>query len=176
MASSSRAWEAGGSGLGLLGRQRSGPRCPGASLELRRGRACTARAALRPRVLGPGIAGAGGGQSHLRRGWACGGWCGGAAVAEGGKTPSPAIWGVVPTGPLTSGQPDSWVTRKLRPREAWSSPPLAVLSPVAAGPVATTGPDPRPLPPQWHLILGGAVLLTALRPAAPGPAPSQQEA
>ncbi|XP_036163059.1 ER membrane protein complex subunit 10 isoform X2 [Myotis myotis] len=28
----------------------------------------------------------------------------------------------------------------------------------------------------WHLILGGAVLLTALRPAAPGPAPSPQEA
>ncbi|XP_006868209.1 PREDICTED: ER membrane protein complex subunit 10 isoform X2 [Chrysochloris asiatica] len=28
----------------------------------------------------------------------------------------------------------------------------------------------------WHLILGGAVLLTALRPAAPGPAPPPQEA
>uniref|UniRef100_A0A287B147 ER membrane protein complex subunit 10 n=1 Tax=Sus scrofa TaxID=9823 RepID=A0A287B147_PIG len=28
----------------------------------------------------------------------------------------------------------------------------------------------------WHLILGGAVLLTALRPAAPGPAPLPQEA
>ncbi|XP_039734509.1 ER membrane protein complex subunit 10 isoform X2 [Pteropus medius] len=28
----------------------------------------------------------------------------------------------------------------------------------------------------WHLILGGAVLLTALRPAAPGPALSPQEA
>ncbi|XP_043755894.1 ER membrane protein complex subunit 10 isoform X2 [Cervus elaphus] len=28
----------------------------------------------------------------------------------------------------------------------------------------------------WHLILGGAVLLTALRPAAPGPAPPQHEA
>ncbi|XP_052020290.1 ER membrane protein complex subunit 10 isoform X2 [Apodemus sylvaticus] len=28
----------------------------------------------------------------------------------------------------------------------------------------------------WHLILGGAVLLTALRPAAPGPAPAPAEA
>uniref|UniRef100_A0A2K5Y4R5 ER membrane protein complex subunit 10 n=1 Tax=Mandrillus leucophaeus TaxID=9568 RepID=A0A2K5Y4R5_MANLE len=28
----------------------------------------------------------------------------------------------------------------------------------------------------WHIILGGAVLLTALRPAAPGPAPPPQEA
>ncbi|KAM6153462.1 ER membrane protein complex subunit 10 isoform 3-T3 [Erethizon dorsatum] len=28
----------------------------------------------------------------------------------------------------------------------------------------------------WHLILGGAVLLTALRPAAPGPTPLPQEA
>ncbi|XP_055992375.1 ER membrane protein complex subunit 10 isoform X2 [Sorex fumeus] len=28
----------------------------------------------------------------------------------------------------------------------------------------------------WHLILGGAVLLTALRPAGPGPAPPPQEA
>ncbi|EDM07484.1 similar to 2310044H10Rik protein, isoform CRA_a [Rattus norvegicus] len=28
----------------------------------------------------------------------------------------------------------------------------------------------------WHLILGGAVLLTALRPAAPGPAPAPTEA
>ncbi|XP_075394108.1 ER membrane protein complex subunit 10 isoform X2 [Tenrec ecaudatus] len=28
----------------------------------------------------------------------------------------------------------------------------------------------------WHLILGGAVLLTALRPAAPGPVPPPQEA
>ncbi|XP_019597110.1 ER membrane protein complex subunit 10 isoform X1 [Rhinolophus sinicus] len=43
-------------------------------------------------------------------------------------------------------------------------------------PTATAGPDPSTLPPQWHLILGGAVLLTALRPAAPGPASSPQEA
>ncbi|KAG8521464.1 ER membrane protein complex subunit 10, partial [Galemys pyrenaicus] len=38
---------------------------------------------------------------------------------------------------------------------------------------------PWPIPargPGWHLILGGAVLLTALRPAAPGPAPPPQEA
>lgn len=42
--------------------------------------------------------------------------------------------------------------------------------------MATPSPDLYPLPPQWHLILGGAVLLTALRPAAPGPTPPPQEA
>ncbi|GAB5581732.1 ER membrane protein complex subunit 10 isoform X2 [Prionailurus iriomotensis] len=48
---------------------------------------------------------------------------------------------------------------------------------VASGHVPLApGLSPRPGRTRWHLILGGAVLLTALRPAAPGPTPPPQEA
>lgn len=92
------------------------------------------------------------------------------ALATGGR-----VLSAVPLGP------DLRIAQQLNCEETEAQRGQELAYPGSALPSGCRTPWPplaltRALPPQWHLILGGAVLLTALRPAAPGPAPSPQEA
>lgn len=160
--SSSRAWDAGGFGKGQLGEaglwvswswRGDGPMLPGWGWGEELG-------ALGQKA-GPPEARAGGSGGHC-------GW-------EDAKPDCPEC-GARGASVGLPVAPDSCTVGKLRPREAKNLLPQLCPPRWPQDPMATPGPDLCPLPPQWHLILGGAVLLTALRPAAPGPTPPPQEA